>query len=82
VSFLKPWRRMERREAFGEWVGIAGVFLLTIGGYLAWSFESLGIVVGVAIALCFIGAMIMPPTWWRWGKRPAPIQDPSHERKA
>jgi len=72
---------MARRQAIGEWFGLAGVVLFVIGSYFTWSYMSLAVLLGISIVLCCIGAVIAPPTWWRWGKYPVAIKDPSHERK-
>ena len=72
---------MERLEAIGEWISIAGMLLFVVGGYVTWSYESFGVVTIISIVLCLIGGLIAPPKTWRWGKHPVSIKDPTHERK-
>ncbi|MBL8521837.1 MAG: hypothetical protein JNK75_14360 [Betaproteobacteria bacterium] len=88
---LARWRRMERREAIGEWAGLACVVLLVVwfefdGLGLAWidfglGFSSSWIVLAIGCGLLVLGFLISPPSHWRWGRVPVTIQDPSHEHR-
>ncbi len=90
VNLIDRWRRMERRESIGYWIGMTGVLLLVawfeLDGFglalidFGLGFSTDWIIVVFSIGLIAIGAWISPPPHWRWGKVPVATKDPSHER--